>query len=155
MKKSRLTKLLAVILSLTIAFASFGAVTASASSAYPIISNESENAIGVIFSDIVDTLLKFILNLFSGLFKDGPGFLPEEDVLEKASENYYEGIGSEFQTSAKENAKWHLGYANASLIPEDYSNGTYYIGGYIAPENGFSNVVEGIAEIPGIGPDDM
>ena len=155
MKKSRLTKLLAVILSLTIAFASFGAVTASASSAYPIISNESENAIGVIFSDIVDTLLKFILNLFSGLFDDGPGFLPEEEVLDKASQNYYEGIGSEFQTSAKENAKWHLGYANASLIPEDYSNGTYYIGGYIAPENGFSNVVEGIAEIPGIGPDDM
>ena len=155
MKKSRLTKLLAVILSLTIAFASFGAVTASASSAYPIISNGSENALGVIFSDIVDTLLKFILNLFSGLFDDGPGFLPEEEVLDKASQNYYEGIGSEFQTSAKENAKWHLGYANASLIPEDYSNGTYYIGGYIAPENGFSNVVEGIAEIPGIGPDDM
>ena len=155
MKKSRLTKLLAVILSLTIAFASFGAVTASASSAYPIISGNSENAIGVIFSDIVDTLLKFILNLFSGLFDDGPGFFPEEDVLDKASQNYYEGIGNEFQTSAKENAQWHLGYANASLIPEDYSNGTYYIGGYIAPENGFSNVVEGIAEIPGIGPDDM
>ncbi len=155
MKKSRLTKLLAVILSLTIAFASFGAVTAGASSAYPIISGNSEDPIGVIFADIVDTLLKFILNLFSGLFDDGPGFVPEEDALDKASKNFYSGISNEFQTSAKDNARWHLGYSNASLIPDDYSNGTYYIGGYIAIENGFSNVVEGIAEIPGIGPDDM
>ncbi len=155
MKKSRLTKLLAVILSLTIAFASFGAVTASASSAYPIISGNSDDPIGVIFSDIIESLLNFILGLFSGLFDDGPGFFPEEDVIDKASQNFYDGIGNEFQTSAKEDAQWNLGYANTSLIPDDYSNGTYYIGGYIAIENGFSNVVEGIAEIPGIGPDDM
>ncbi len=153
MKKSRLTKIIAVILSLTLAFASFGAVTASATSAYPIIG--TDNPIGIIFSDIVETLLNFILKLFSGLFDNGPGFVPEADALDKAEKNFYEGTGKEFQTSAKADAKWNLGYANASLIPDDYSNGTYYIGGYIAIENGFSNVVEGIAEIPGIGKDDM
>ena len=61
-------------------------------------------------------------------------------------------------TEAKEmigNAKWYLGYSNKSLVPDDVTNGEYYIGGYIAIENGFSNVVEGIAEIPGIGKDDM
>ena len=155
MKKSRLTKIIAVILSLTIAFASFGAVTAGASSAYPVFGNESENPIGVIFSDIVETLLNFILKLFSGLFVDGPGFVEPEDALEKASQNFYSGTGPEFKTNADEDAQWNIGYANTSLIPDDYSNGTYYIGGYIAPENGFSNVVEGIAEIPGIGKDDM
>ena len=155
MKKSRLTKIIAVILALTIAFASFGAVTAGASSAYPVFGNESENPIGVIFSDIVETLLNFILKLFSGLFVDGPGFVEPEDALEKASQNFYSGTGPEFKTNADEDAQWNIGYANTSLIPDDYSNGTYYIGGYIAPENGFSNVVEGIAEIPGIGKDDM
>ena len=167
MKKSRLTKIIAVILSLTLAFASFGAVTASATSAYPIIG--TDNPIGIIFSDIVETLLNFILKLFSGLFDNGPGFVPETDALNKAAQNFYEGTAEKiendpekpeddqykFQTSAKANAQWNLGYANASLIPNDYSNGTYYIGGYIAIENGFSNVVEGIAEIPGIGKDDM
>ena len=155
MKKSRLTKLLAVILSLTIAFASFGAVTAGASSAYPIISGNSDNPIGVIFSDIIESLLNFILGLFSGLFDDGPGFVVPDDGYDKAAQNYYTGIGNEFKTSADDDAQWNIGYANTSLIPNDYSNGTYYIGGYIAIENGFSNVVEGIAEIPGIGKDDM
>ena len=155
MKKSRLTKIIAVILSLTLAFASFGAVTASASSAYPIISSDSEDPIGVIFSDILETLINFVLKVFSGLFNDGPGFVPQEDADIKAAANFYEGMGNEFRSTAKPDGKWNLGYSNASLIPNDYSNGTYYIGGYIAIENGFSNVVEGIAEIPGIGKDDM
>ena len=125
MRKSRLTKLIAIVLSLTLAFASFGAVTASATSAYPIISGDSEDPIGVILSDIIDTLLKFILNLFSGLFDDGPGFVPSDDAYDKAAQNYYEGTGTEFNTSADEDAQWNLGYANTSLIPDDYSNGTY------------------------------
>ena len=155
MKKSRLTKIIAVILSLTLAFASFSAVTAGASSIYPIISGESENAIGVIFSDLIESILNFILKMFSGLFKDGPGFVDQEEGALKAYQNFYEGTGSEFKTSADVDARWNIGYSNASLIPDDYSNGTYYIGGYIAIENGFSNVVEGIAEIPGLGKDDM
>ena len=146
MKKSRLTKIIAVILSLTLVFASFGAVTASATSAYPIISGNSENALGVIFSDIIETILNFILNLFSGLFNDGPGFVTSDDAYDKAAQNYYEGTGNEFLSAPEEDAQWHLGYANTSLVPEDYSNGTYYLGGYIDPTNGFSNVVEGIAE---------
>ena len=152
MKKSRLTKIIAVILTLTLAFSSFGAVTASASHAYPI--TESGNPIGVIFSDIIETLLNFVLGLFANLFGDGPGFVPEGTEI-NATENFYEGIGKEFVSEAEDGAQWNLGYANTSLIPDDYSNGTYYIGGYIAIENGFSNVVEGIAEIPGLGKDDM
>ncbi len=155
MKKSRLTKVIAVILALTISLSAFGAVTAGASSIYPITG--SDDPISVIFADIIDTLLRFILDMFQGLFGNGPGFVaPDAEETQKLIEsNYYEGISNEFATSAEEGAKWHLGYANTSLIPDDYDNGTYYIGGYIAPENGFTNVVEGIAEIPGLGKDDM
>ncbi len=153
MKKSRFTKLIAVTLALILAFSAFSAVTAGASSAYPVF--DSENPVGIIFSDIIDTLLRFILDMFAGLFGDGPGFTDKDSALDLAAENYYEGIGNEFVSEAEEDAKWNIGYSNASLIPEDYDNGEYFIGGYIAPENGFTNVVEGIANIPGIGRDDM
>lgn len=153
MKKSRFTKLIAVTLALIMAFSAFSAVTAGASSAYPFI--DSENPVGIILSDIIDTILRFVLDMFAGLFGDGPGFTDKESALEIAGENFYEGIGNEFVSEAEEDAKWHLGYANESLIPEDYDNGEYFIGGYIAPENGFTNVVEGIAHIPGLGRDDM
>lgn len=155
MKKSRLTKVIAVILALTISLSAFGAVTAGATSIYPITG--SDDPISVILADIIDTLLRFILDMFQGLFSDGPGFVaPDAEETQKLIEsNYYEGIGKDFVSSAEEDAQWNLGYANASLIPDDYDNGEYYIGGYIAPENGFTNVVEGIAEIPGLGKDDM
>ena len=253
-KKSRLMKLIAVILAVSILSASFGSVTAGASSAYPVISNGGD-VIGVLFADIVDTLLRFILDMFAGLFKDGPGFVPDNDATQELIKNNFpKGTGTEFKTAstddytveadiegyiaeheeelineelpklyeeeykkaydelraayleqipseeltdellqmldevvaeeaavlAEENAtnklmesvaeraqaiadekseelksQWRIGYSSRSLIPSDYDNGTYYIGGYIAPENGFTNVVEGIAEIPGIGKDDM
>ncbi len=157
MKKNKFTKVIAIVLAITMLSACFGAVTVGASSAYPVIGNESGDVLGVILSDIIDTLLRILTDFFSSLFNDGPGFVPEDDeaLADKIAANYYEGTGKNFQTSAAEGAKWQLGYSNASLIPADYDNGSYYIGGYIAPENGFSNVVEGIAEIPGIGRDDM
>ncbi len=155
MKKNKFTKVIAIVLALTMLSACFGAVTVGASSAYPAFG--SNDPLGVIFADIVDTLLRILTDFFSSLFNDGPGFVPEDDATlnEKIAANYYEGTGKNFQSNAASGAQWNLGYANASLIPDDYDNGSYYIGGYIAPENGFSNVVEGIAEIPGIGRDDM
>lgn len=159
MKKSKLTKLLAVVLSLTLMFSSFGAVSASAVSCpYEAPSIEqlaaSNNPISMIFTSIVEAVLNFVLGLFSDALQDGPGFVTDEEAVEITAKNFYEG-STEFKSEAEEDAKWNIGYSNASLIPDDYSNGTYYIGGYIAIENGFSNVVEGIAEIPGLGPDDM
>lgn len=156
MKKSKLTKVIAIVLAITMLSATFGAVTAGASSIYPAISNDGD-VLGILFADIVDTLLRILTDFLASLFGDGPTFYPEGDATfeEKKAANFYEGIGTDFQDEAKAGAQWHLGYSNTSLIPDDYDNGTYYIGGYIAPENGFTNVVEGIAEIPGIGKDDM
>ncbi len=156
-KKSILMKIIAVVLAVTMLSSAFGAVTVGASSAYPIIGGESDNIIGVIFADILDTLLRFITDLFAGLFNDGPGFVPDDDATldEKIAANYYEGTGTKFATTHAEDAMWNIGYSSRSLIPEDYDNGQYFLGGYIGLENGFTNVVEGIAEIPGLGKDDM
>ncbi len=159
MKKSKLTKVIAIVLALAMLSASFGAVTASASNAFSAFS--SSEPLKVIFADIIDTILRIATDFLASLFGNGPGFYPTDDPVsnaeleERIAANYYEGTGKDFQDEAAQDAQWHLGYSNASLIPDDYDNGTYYIGGYIAPENGFSNVVEGIAEIPGIGKDDM
>ncbi len=159
MKKSKLTKVIAIVLALAMLSASFGAVTAGASNAFSAFS--SSEPLKVIMADIIDTILRIATDFLASLFGNGPGFYETNnpksnaELEEKIAANYYDGTGKDFQKEAAADAKWHLGYANASLIPEDYDNGTYYIGGYIAPENGFSNVVEGIAEIPGIGKDDM
>ncbi len=155
-KKSILMKIIAVVLAVTMLSSAFGAVTVGASSAYPVI-GAGGDAVSVIFADIIDTLLRFITDLFAGLFGDGPGFIPNDDdaLGDKISANYYEGTGTTFATSHEEDAKWNIGYSSRSLIPEDYDNGQYFLGGYISLENGFTNVVEGIAEIPGLGKDDM
>lgn len=154
MKQSRFMKVIALILVLSLSFSAIG-VSANASSMYPI--TESDDPIGVIFADIIDTLLRFITDMLARLFGDGPTFIPEDDETldAKIAANYYEGTGKNFATQADDTAQWQLGYSSTSLIPKDYDNGSYYIGGYISLENGFTNVVEGIAEIPGIGKDDM
>ncbi len=160
MKKSKSTKLLAVVLSLILMFSSFSAVTVSAlgSPYYDAPSIEqlvaSDNPLKMILTSLVESVLNTVLQFLSNSFQEGPGFVTEEEAAELTSQNFYEG-SKEFKTEAEEDAQWNIGYANASLIPEDYSNGTYYLGGYIAIENGFTNVVEGISEIPGIGLDDM
>ena len=145
MKTSRFSKLLAVILSLTLAFSVF-AVPAGASHAYPIIGNDSENAIGVVFADILETLIKFIEDIFSGLFNDNE-FIPEDSFATDVdpSKNYYTGTGS-FYTDAEAGARWHVGYAYKSLIPNDFSSGEYFIGGFMGLENGMNNVVEDVID---------
>ena len=143
MKKSKMTKVLALVLALTLVFSSFGAVTASAASiTAPMTLAAGEGNILVSF---LDTLLRIVFDWFANLFPNGPGFTQKEDGNTDVEE-FYAGTTGRFNTTPDANAQWHLGYANASLIPDDVTNGEYYIGGYIAPENAFSNVVEGVID---------
>ena len=148
MKKSRFTKLVAVILSLLLLGSSLG-LTANASHAYELIG--SDNAITVILSDILDTILRFLLGTIAGVFDDGPKITTEFDpaTLEadlRNSPTFYNGIGNNFKTAAETDARWNIGYANASLIPDHVDDGNFYIGGYITAENLFTNVVEGVID---------
>ena len=146
MKNRRLTKIIAVILALTVVFSAVG-VSAGASRAYEIIDND--NPIMVVLSDILDMVVRFLLNLVSGWFGDAPGFVTADDVTSgevDVSENFLEGRGAALSTAAEDGDKWFIGYANTSLVPEDVTNGNYFLGGYIAIENGFTNVVEGVID---------
>ncbi|MBR2875660.1 MAG: hypothetical protein IKC01_00805, partial [Clostridia bacterium] len=78
-------------------------------------------------------------------FPNGPGFVQKDDT-NTAPENFYEGTTGKFNTTPNANAQWYLGYANASLVPDDVTNGEYYLGGYISGENAFSNVVENVID---------
>ena len=144
MKKSKLTKVLAIVLALTLVFSTVGATTASAASltAAPMTLAAGE---GNILTSFLDTLLRIVFDWFASLFPNGPGFV-QRDEANIAAENFYEGTTGKFNTQPDANAKWYLGYSNASLIPDDVTNGEYYIGGYIAPENAFTNVVEGVID---------
>ena len=143
MKSRKMTKLLAVVLALTLLFSSVGAVTASAASVTAPMTLEA--GAGNILTSFLDTLLRIIFDWFAGIFPNGPGFVEKNDDTIKA-ENFYSGTTGKFNTEEDAGAQWHLGYSNKSLIPDDVTNGEYYIGGYIAPENAFTNVVEGVID---------
>ena len=60
-------------------------------------------------------------------------------------ENFYEGTQPFLQTP-KAGARWSLGYACESLVPDDWQTRSYYLGGFIGIENGFSNRVENVID---------
>ena len=149
MKHGKLTKVLAVVLALTFFFSATGV---SASAAVEPGSNPLENIAsggiaqvpGRILVSFIDTLLRIVLDFFSNLFGDGAGFKPDTEPY--VNENFYDGIGTEFKTSADDNAKWNLGYSSTSLVPADVTNGEYFLGGYIDINNLFTNVVEDVVD---------
>ena len=81
----------------------------------------------------------------NGIVKGISDFLPNPelpDISEYKSENFYPGH-SEFRDSGKRGARWRLGYARRSLVPEDYLSHDYYIAGYLSyPPNVMSEVLD-------------
>lgn len=71
--------------------------------------------------------------------------LPEPnfgDISDYESRDFYPGH-SEFATSGKRGARWRLGYARRSLVPNDYNQKDYYIAGYLSyPPNVMSGVID-------------
>lgn len=71
--------------------------------------------------------------------------LPRPDIEEYVSENFYEGH-SEFRDTSVRGAKWKLGYARASLTPDDYLLKDYYLGGFLGyPPNTVKTILDDIA----------
>ncbi len=83
-----------------------------------------------------------VLQVFANSLKDGGDFIP---VGSYVPENFWEGT-EEFLEKPAEKAKWSLGYANVDLTPVDYAKRNYYMGGYIAPENKFKNLIEEVVD---------
>lgn len=86
----------------------------------------------------IELVLTGVLGAVDLLLPDGKNFYSRDAYK---GENFLEGTG-EFLTQAPENARWRLGSAEVSLVPSDYKEHNYYLGGYIMPENGMNNRVE-------------
>ena len=65
-------------------------------------------------------------------------------VDEFESKDFYEGTETFLDAPAKD-AKWSLGYSQASLVPDDINSRNYYLGGYLMQQLG-GNKVEDVID---------
>ena len=59
--------------------------------------------------------------------------------------DFYKGT-AEFLSAPAKGAKWSLGSASASLVPEDWQTHPYFLGGYMVADNKFNNRVENLID---------
>ena len=90
---------------------------------------------------IVETIFTTLVGAINFIVPDSSKFVKVKD---RVVENFYEGTTWEKETA--ENAQWKLGYAKASLVPNDWESKDYYLGGFIDPNNGMVNKVEEIID---------
>lgn len=91
---------------------------------------------------LLGTVISSTLGAINSTLPDGKNFIAEEDYV---SHDFYGGNDT-FLSAPSQNACWRLGYQSVSLIPDDWQEHQYYIGGYIMAENLFTNKVEGIID---------
>lgn len=124
MKKSS-KSILALILCFSLLFTSATGVSAAAvtaeESGNPMMESVA-NTLNTIFNKLVDGLLNFLVKLF-------PATVLIKDKSTVTSDNFYAGSG-EFLDEPAENAQWSLGYAQESIVPDDFNDIKYYKGGY-------------------------
>lgn len=77
-------------------------------------------------SDTLNAIVDFLLDGISTLL---PATVKIQDPSTHKSDNFLAG-NDKFIDAPAEGAKWSLGYAQASILPDDFSEGKYYKGGY-------------------------
>lgn len=91
-----------------------------------------------IMYDVQNTAIQGLVRGISTALPD----IKREDVIEYDSKGFMEGHPVLIKKAAK-GAKWSLGYADVSLIPEDVGIGEYYIAGYLSlPPNIAEDVLD-------------
>lgn len=136
MKKSAL-KLVSLLLAVSMVFCGFSSVGASAA-----------NDIGDSLTHVGVSALEFIVkSLLTGICNIVPAGSGIKKVSEHVSDNFYKGM-DKFLEEPADNAEWSLGYAKASLVPDDIlEKGTeYYLGGFMTIDNGTNNKVEEVID---------
>lgn len=120
--KKQLKKALAVI---TAAALMLGSVTAFAAD-----EKKNGNKAIITASNVVNTIINGAFSLVDALFLT-PDYPTVDEYYAGESENFFEGTKS-FIDSPAENAKWSLGFAKESIVPDDLADGSkeYYTGGY-------------------------
>ncbi len=114
------------IIAMFLVFAMLFSVSASAATEVAKDHNKAIRTVTDIVGGIIDGAIEFL-----GILTPTPDYPSVDEYLGNGSDHFYEGTES-FIDEPAENAKWHLGFAKESLIPENLRNGTkeYYTGGY-------------------------
>lgn len=116
-------KILALILACAVLMSAF-AVPASAAT---VVTSSAERG----FYRAVDKVIDVLVGGIAALIKS-PDWVSKSDYV---SENFYEGLNAnEFLDAPAANAKWYVGYSNASLLTgkELSGDGDYYVGGSLS-----------------------
>lgn len=129
------TKIISVILVFSLLFTGASAMgTASAAD----VGNTLKN-VGI---GVVDVIVTGLISAINAIVPDSAEF---KDVSEHTTENFYDGTDT-FIDEAADDGAWSLGYAKASLVPDDWQEKDYYLGGFMALSNGMSNKVEEVID---------
>lgn len=128
-------KIVSVILAVSLIF---GGSSVMGSAAAADVTKTLEN-FGL---SIVETIFTTLVGALNIIVPDSPKFV---QVKDRVLENFYEGTET-WAEDAEEDAKWKLGHAKASLVPDDWQTKDYYLGGFIDPNNGMVNKVEEIID---------
>lgn len=133
-------KILSVILATVMLFSAIGGTTVS------FAATDTGAAVTEAFNKgLTKALEVLITSILGGLnlpIKSNPKFVDEADYQ---LTDFYAG-NDEFLDAPGENNVWKLGSASVSLVPADYTEKNYYIGGFIGIENGFTNLIEDVAD---------
>lgn len=135
-------KILSIMLAMSLLIgASSAMTTASAADLGKTLENAGLSVVELIFSTLVSGI-----NI---MVPDSKNFVKVED---RVVENFYEGTDT-WEKEAKADAKWSLGHAKASLIPDELREAVekgeksgYYLGGFIDPNNMMVNEIEEIID---------
>ena len=128
-------KVLAVILSLILAFSVIAVPAGAADISFDDINIEEINIenfnIENFFNQMIDKLISFVLTYLNGFW---PGY--EDEWIgadEYVPEHFYTGEET-FDTKAAKGAKWKMGYSGASLLDGiDVTSGDYFLAGTLEP----------------------
>lgn len=77
-------------------------------------------------TDTLNGIVDFLLDSISSIL---PATVKIQDPSAHKSDNFLKG-NDKFIDAPVEGAKWSLGYASASILPDDFAEGKYYKGGY-------------------------
>lgn len=128
-------KVLAVILSLILAFSVVAVPVGAADISFDDISMEDINFenfnIENFFNQIIDKLIAFVLTYLNQFW---PGYEDQWVGQEEyVPEHFYTGEET-FDTEVADGAKWEMGYAGASLLDGiDATSGDYFLAGTLEP----------------------
>ena len=106
-------------------------------------SQAADNGALIAVTNVANGFLNVVFKHFGGLFAND--FQSVEEYYASESVNFYDGNDT-FLDAPAENAKWYLGFAKSSIVPESLVKGekSFYTGGY------FTQTVNGVFDDQGV-----